>query len=471
MIKVSHTILIALGTSILCVCLYHFMVSDRFNTIDQNYARLVAASDQKNAPYESFDDLEFASTEFISPARSAVSAVVSIEAIERSNKQWKRDKYSRTNGSGVIISSNGYIVTNAHVVENADEISLILEDKREFKAEFVGGDQSTDIALLKIDAQELPYLQFGNSDELQIGEWVLAIGNPFRLSSSVTAGIVSAKARAINIFKRQGIESFIQTDAAVNPGNSGGALINTRSELMGINTAILTYSGKYEGFSFAIPSNLVNKVISDIREHGAVQRAWLGLSILDVDENIAEDLGLEKIEGVFVDLVEREGAASVAGLRYKDVITALDGKTCYNRPKFLELLGQYRPGDMVIISYLRNGKASHVQATLLNQMNSTDYIAVRREKIFTDLGFELRDLDSEEVKENGKDGVMVVSIYKDSKIANTNMEPGYIINRINGKQVESVNQLKEIMEASGSEVNLDGFYENYPRNWPYRFSK
>lgn len=450
---------------------YHFLISKKLHIIDGNYARLVASHDQ-DLPYRTNESPEFlSSSEFISPARSAVSAVVGIEAIEKSNSNWNRDKYSRTNGSGVIISSNGYIVTNSHVVENADDITLILEDKREFKAEHIGSDRSTDIAVLKIEAQELPFLKFGNSDKLQIGEWVLAIGNPFKLSSSVTAGIVSAKARAINIFKRQGIESFIQTDAAVNPGNSGGALINTQSELVGINTAILTYSGKYEGFSFAIPSNLVEKVVGDIREYGAVQRAWLGISILDVDENIAEDLNLTKIEGVFVDLVEREGAASIAGLKYKDVITAIDGKPCYNRPKFLELMGQFRPGDEVILTYLRNGKTSHVQTTLLNQLNSTDYIAVRREKVFTDLGFELRDLDTEEVKSNGKDGVMVVSIYKDSKISKTNMEPGYIITKINDKNIDSVTQLKEALANIQGEINLNGFYENFPRDWPYRFSK
>ena len=302
--------------------------------------------------------------------------------------------------------------------------------------------------------------------------FVLAtIGNPFKLSSSVTAGIVSAKARNINIFRKQGIESFIQSDAAINPGNSGGALINIAGELIGINTAILTYSGKYEGFSFAIPSNMVRKVIKDIREYGAVQRAWLGISILSVDESRAESLDLGKIEGVFIDMVERSGAAGDAGLQYEDVIVALDGKATVSRPLFLEIISQYRPGDKIKIDYIRNGEKKSTTAILRNQKNTTDYIAVRKDKLFTDLGFELRDLDSKEKEQNATEGVMVVSIYKDSKIESINMDPGYIITSVNGKDISNIKEFKAILEKAEGEIYLNGIYENYPREWPYKFRK
>ena len=468
--KNLNTIIISVLCSACCLYIYHLAAQRKITRLDNNYARLVAQTDQISASSEViYRDQKISNASFVAAAGKAINAVVGIEAIKITQDRSGNDKYARTNGSGVLISSNGYIITNYHVIENASEIELILEDKREFKAELQGYDQSTDLALLKIDASDLPYIQIGDSDDLDIGEWVLAIGNPFKLSSSVTAGIVSAKARQINIFKTQGVESFIQTDAAVNPGNSGGALINTEGKLVGINTAILTYSGKYEGFSFAVPSNLVEKVITDLREYGAVQRAWLGVSVLSVDEKRAEALGLEKIEGVFVDLVEREGAADRAELKFEDVITAIDGKKTKSRPAFLEILGQYRPGDVISISYFRKGKTYQAEATLLNQLNTTDYIAVRRDKLFTELGFELRDLDSEEKEKNNQAGVMVVSIMKGSTIESVNMDPGYIITSINGIKINTVEQFKTKLESTSGLVLLNGFYENYPKEWPYKF--
>ena len=248
-------------------------------------------------------------------------------------------------------------------------------------------------------------------------------------------------------------------------------MINTAGELVGINTAILTYTGKYEGFSFSIPSNMVNKVITDLREYGAVQRAWMGITILNVDERRARALNLDKIAGVFIDLVEKEGAAKHADLRYEDVIIAIDGKETYSKPSFLEILGQYRPGDKVMVTYIRNGKQLSTELTLRNQLNTTDYIAVRKDKIFTDLGFELRDLDSEEREKNGTDGVMVVSIYKGSKIESVNMDPGYIITSVNEQPIVNIKQFKKILEQENGLIHLNGIYENYPRQWPYKFYK
>lgn len=469
--KSFNTILISALCTLIGILLYDFYNKSTLKRIDNNYSRLVAYKDQNVASSSSNKTLFIGDLSFIEPANKAKDAVVAIQAIKIKKEDRRNEKYSKSNGSGVLVSSNGYVVTNYHVVEDASEINLILEDKREFKAKLIGKDASSDIAVIKIDAQDLPFLKYGNSDSLQIGEWVLAIGNPFKLSSSVTAGIVSAKARDINIFKKQGVESFIQTDAAINPGNSGGALVNTSGELIGINTAILTYSGKYEGFSFATPSNLVKKVITDIREYGAVQRAWLGITPLKINEKRAKALDLEKIGGIFIDLVERNSAASKAGLEYEDVIIALDDRPTLSMPRFLEILAQYRPGDVVKISYLRKNKTYTTEATLHNQLNTTDFVAIRKDKMFTDLGFELRDLDTEEKEQNNKTGVMVVSIKKDSKIESVNMDPGYIITTINGQEVKNVSEFKHILESSGEEIYLNGFYENYPMEWPYKFSK
>ena len=471
MTKNLNTIVISVLCSLLCLAIYHYLQQEKVEQLESNYARLVAYQDQSSPYYPTYKEVSIADIDFVAPAKAAKNAVVAIEAITIKKEGFRNEKYTKSNGSGVIISSNGYIVTNHHVIKEAQEINLILEDRREFRAQLQGFDLSTDIALLKIEAEGLPFLKYGNSDRLDIGEWVLAIGNPFKLSSSVTAGIVSAKARNIDIFKKQGIESLIQTDAAVNPGNSGGALINRKGQLVGINTAILTYSGKYEGFSFAMPSNLVQKVTEDLQQYGAVQRAWLGVSILNVNAKRAKQLGLKEISGVFVDLVEKDGAASVAGLEYEDVIVSIYGKPTATRPAFLEAVGQYRPGDKIEIEYIRAGKTRTTKATLHNQLNTTDYVAVRKDKIFTDLGFELRNLDQEEKERNEKEGVMVVSILKDSKIESVNMDPGYIITSANGKKIKSVNDLKTILESDNPEIYLNGFYENYPREWPYKFSK
>lgn len=471
MIKTLNTILISVACTAICLAVYdRYQVRERVQ-LENDYARLVAYSDQKTEDYPIYKGAPLGNVSFVEPASRAKDAVVAIEAIRIKKAQYGNDKYSKSNGSGVIISSNGYIVTNYHVIKDAEEINLILEDRREFKAALDGFDVSTDLALLKIESSGLPFLKFGDSDQLNIGEWVMAIGNPFKLSSSVTAGIVSAKARNIDIFKKQGIESLIQTDAAINPGNSGGALINTKGELIGINTAILTYSGKYEGFSFAMPSSLVEKITEDLMEHGAVQRAWLGVTILGVNEKRATALQLDKIGGVFIDLIEKDGAAREAGLQYEDVIMAIDDKPTLSKPQFQEVLGQYRPGDKIKVQYIRNGQEMTTSAILHNQLNTTDYIAVRKDKVFTELGFELRNLDSEEKDRNDKIGVMVVSILKDSKIESVNMDPGYIITSINGKKITNVNELKVELEKTDSRVYLNGFYENYPMEWPYKFSK
>lgn len=275
-------------------------------------------------------------------------------------------------GSGVIISADGYIVTNNHVVENAQDITVTLNDKREFPATIVGTDPQTDLALIKIECDGLPTLTFGNSDQVRIGEWVLAVGNPFNLTSTVTAGIVSAKARNLDILgENTSIESFIQTDAAVNQGNSGGALVNASGELIGINSAIASHTGYYTGYSFAIPSNIARKVVEDLKEYGMVQRAVLAVTIQEVDNNVAQELNLSQVKGVCITSVADDGAAYRAGLQQYDVITSINGAEVNSVSELREVMAQYSPGDRVEVAYLRNGSSHKTPLTLLNSEGTT----------------------------------------------------------------------------------------------------
>jgi serine protease Do len=410
-------------------------------------------------------------TDFISAAKNSQEAVVFLRALSKiKDENLLNDSYSAETGSGVIISGDGYIVTNYHVIKDAAKVEAMLNDNREFVAKIVGSDPNTDLALLKIESENLDFLIFGNSDSLQVGEWVMAIGNPFRLQSTVTAGIVSAKGRNINILENQGIESFIQTDAAVNPGNSGGALVNTRGELIGINTAIMTMSGNYEGFSFAVPSNLAKKVVSDIKEYGSVQRGWLGVELENIDNNRAQKLSIPEVAGVYIALVTKGGAAYDAGLQSGDVITMLNQNKIITLPQFMEAIGTYKPGDKLRIDYIRNGKRSYTYATLRNQLNSTDFIAVRKDQELINLGFEIRDLDSYEKSKHKTEGILVVTVYRNSKIDKARMEPGFIITKINGKKIGTVNEFIEIFKSSKEKLSLNGFYENYPGEFPYEIN-
>jgi serine protease Do len=370
----------------------------------------------------------------------------------------------------VIISSDGFIVTNNHVINGGEIVEVMLNDNREYKAKIVGTDINTDLALIKIEATELDYLVFGNSDSLQVGEWVMAIGNPFKLQSTVTAGIVSAKGRNINILENQGIESFIQTDAAVNAGNSGGALVNTKGELVGINTAIMTTTGNYEGFSFAVPCNLAKKVVNDIRQYGFVQRGWLGVELENIDDSRAKKLSIPEVAGVYVSLVTKDGAAFDAGIQSGDVITIINNYKIQSLPQFMELIGTFKPGDKVRLQFIRNGKKSVAVAVLRNQLNSTDLVAVRKDKILTDLGFELRDQDSYEKSKNKTDGVVVISVYRNTKIDRAKIEPGFIITKANGKKIENVNELLLVLSTLPGKLQLIGFYENYPGEFPYEIN-
>lgn len=368
-------------------------------------------------------------------------------------------------GSGVIISEDGYIVTNNHVVEGADNISVTLNDKRTFEAKIVGTDPSTDLALIKVEAVDLPYLVYGDSDKVKVGEWVLAVGNPFNLTSTVTAGIVSAKARNINILGpaagSSAIESFIQTDAAVNKGNSGGALVNTRGELIGINAAIASGTGYYAGYSFAIPVNIVRKVVDDLLQFGRVQRAYIGVRITEVNSQLADKEGLEKIEGVYIADVTENGSAEAAGIKPGDIIISLEGKDVNSVSELLGEVGQYRPGDIVNVRVKRDGRLKDYKLTLKDRYGREDLSREEPNEVVSLFGAEFKKPDRKIMEKLGIDyGVQITNINRDSRLASSGIEEGFIITRIDKTQVNEPSDVKEILEGRRGGVLIEGVYPN-----------
>ncbi len=411
-------------------------------------------------------------TNFITAAEAVTPGVVNIRSSSSSEFDiW--GGYGASSGSGVIISPDGFIVTNNHVVEDSKKIEVTLSDNRKFEASVIGTDENTDLALIKIKSTELlPFLAFGDSDSIRVGEWVLAVGNPFNLESTVTAGIVSAKGRSIDILEGEyKIESFIQTDAAVNPGNSGGALVNTQGELVGINTAIITQSGRYEGYSFAIPANLAAKIISDLRDFGTVQRGILGVGIDEVTDEKAKELGLDNIEGVLISRITPGSGADDAGLRRNDVIISVNSAPTRAIPELQEQVALYRPGNTVEVEYIRKGKKASTKVLLKNKSNTTSLSSQREdEAILKDIGFELRNLsDGEKRKSDISGGVLVVSVYRGSKIETTNMDPDFIITKINDIKVATVDEVIRELKRTSGKVMLEGVYENYPGEYYYAF--
>lgn len=468
--------LLIIGSSLLSACLAIFIYKQIEEPREVIIRETVPAryTNLSNDPLSDGTQRVFLSsapTDFISAAEMVTQAVVNIKSYQGNSFDfWGSSSFGSSSGSGVIISADGFIVTNNHVIEDGDQIEVTLNDKREFKAEIIGSDPSTDLALLKIKGKDIPHLDFGNSDSLRVGEWVLAVGNPFNLESTVTAGIVSAKGRSIDILEGQDrIESFIQTDAAVNPGNSGGALVNTNGELVGINTAIITRSGRYEGYSFAVPANLVRKVIKDLRDFGMVQRGMLGVFIEEVTSDQAKELGLENVEGVYITRVTPGSGADDAGLKKGDIIIGINGIKTKTLPEMQEQVGRYRPGNNIEVLIIRSGKKQKTVVTLKNKSNSTTLTNARDERILRDLGFELRNLTREEVRRLRVSGVKVISIYRGSKIERTNMDPGFIITKVDNKKLTNVDELiRELKKASGK-VMLEGVYENYPGEYYYAF--
>ena len=372
-----------------------------------------------------------------------------------------RSRQGRSSGSGVIISADGYIVTNNHVIEKADKVEVTLNDNRRYTAEVIGTDPTTDLALIKIDEKDLQYLNFGNSDNLQIGQWVLAVGNPFELTSTVTAGIVSAKGRNINILRDANnlqIEAFIQTDAAVNPGNSGGALVNLNGEVVGINTAIATPTGTYAGYSFAVPSSLVRKVVDDLAEFGEVQRGLLGISILDVNADLAERLEIDELNGVYINAVGENTAADDAGLEQGDIITGIDGVEITNVAELQEQVALNRPGDDIEVTFIRDGKTKRATATLKNARGNTEIIVRRSSSEIEGAIFE--ELTPDELTDLGIESGVRLKELEEGKWLDANIKEGFIVTSIDKQQIRTVDDLKRVLARKQGGILIEGQYPN-----------
>lgn len=367
-------------------------------------------------------------------------------------------------GSGVIITEDGYIVTNNHVVQNAERLEVTLNDKRSYEAEIIGTDPSTDLALIKINEANLPFLAYGDSDKVRVGEWVLAVGNPFNLTSTVTAGIVSAKARDINILgTASAIESFIQTDAPVNRGNSGGALVNTAGELVGINAAIASNTGSYAGYSFAIPVNIVKKVVNDFINYGEIQRAYIGVTIRDIDSEFADELGLKDLEGVYVVSVVDNSSADDADVRPEDVILEINGIDINSVSRLLETVGQHNPGDRIMVTLRRDGKIIRKELLLKNRENSFDIVSKEDTQTFEALGAVFEQPSVEEMNRLGIDYGMQISELGRGKLMNKGVREGFIITEIDKTPVRSIDDIKNLLTGKRGGVLIEGVYPNGQR--------
>ena len=374
----------------------------------------------------------------------------------------------QASGSGVIISSDGYIVTNNHVIDGASKIKVVLNDKREYTAELLGRDRNTDLALLRIEEKNLSFAVIGNSDEVKVGQWVLAVGNPFNLTSTVTAGIVSAKGRGLNLIRdprnqetQYAIEAFIQTDAAVNPGNSGGALVSTEGKLIGINTAIASQTGQYAGYAFAIPSNLMKKVVDDLMKFGEVQRGLLGVQIQDVNNELAEKEGLKEVKGVFVAKVNENSAAAVAGIKDGDVIIAIDGASVNTSNELQEKVGKKSPGDKVSVGVIRKGKNLEFTAILKNKDGKANVTMVEKVETNKVLDCEFESISREErLKLKISNGVRIKVIGEKSPLKKAGIPNGFVLTSIDKKPIGTITDVKLNLENHKGGVLVEGINPN-----------
>jgi serine protease Do len=438
--------------------------------------------------------------DFTATAEKVTAAVVHIKSTSQVNSNSSRESAdpfqyffgpngprqqgpSQSSGSGVIINTEGYIITNNHVVAGADIVEVTLSDNRTFKAEVIGTDPDTDLAVLKIGQKGLPYLAFVDSDKAKVGQWVLAVGNPFNLNSTVTAGIISAKGRNINIINnsnstnpqagRTAIESFIQTDAAINPGNSGGALVDLQGGLLGINTAIASPTGAYSGYGFAVPSDIVSKVVEDLLAFGAVQRGWLGVSVQNVTSDLAREYDLTVNEGAYIASfgdMEDKSAAKAAGIKEGDVVTKLDETTIRSSTALIEYIGRKRPGDKVNMTVNRKGTTLVIPVTLKNREGKMGTIKREEKDAIASLGLSLEDLDSKTLKRLELSNGVRVKELENGKIERyTDMKEGFIITQVDDVKVKSAKELNELLKKKkpGELVTFSGIYEDYPREYIY----
>lgn len=427
--------------------------------------------------YTSSPSVPLESIDFVNAAQRTVNAVVHVTTTFQSQKYynpWSQifggEKYysqeQRASGSGVIISNDGYIVTNNHVINNAANIEISTNDNRTYSAKLIGADPATDIALLKIEETELPAITFGDSDNLQVGEWVLAVGNPFNLTSTVTAGIVSAKARNINILHYNPtdeifpLESFIQTDAAVNPGNSGGALVNGRGELVGINTAIASRTGSYSGYSFAVPVSIVQKVTADLLEFGMVQRAYIGVNISNIDQNLAAEKDLKTREGAYVRGLLPDGAAANAGIEEGDIITKIQGFNVNNVTQLQEQIGKYRPGDKIDVSVIRANNIKEFNVVLRDRYGNKELKKREIAEANTIFGARLETLSAEEKGRLKIDHGVKITDLQSGKLKSAGMSAGFVITQIDKQPVNTPEDVNRILSSKRGGVLVEGLHPN-----------
>lgn len=488
--KLGLTAFVAIISALVAVGAYRYFDNNEQRTFEEKQA---AATHFAQVNYSSSSEMP-AMLDFRYAAKRTTPAVVHIKTSYAPRQVSRQDQYnpfrdffgdqfspfgqqqpSESSGSGVIISDDGYIVTNNHVIDDGDKIEVVMADKQSYTAKVIGTDPSTDIALLKIDQNNLPFISFGNSDSVEVGQWVLAVGNPFNLESTVTAGIVSAKGRNINLLRNRdssAVEAFIQTDAAVNPGNSGGALVNTNGDLIGINSAIATPTGTFAGYSFAVPVNIVSKVVNDLMKFGMVQRGFLGVQIATLNAELAKAKGLDgkDLKGVYVDAVKSGGAGDDAGLKPGDIITKVNNSSVNTSPELQEQVSRYHPGDKISITYLRDNKEKTIDVVLKNNEGTTTYLKKEESSVISALGAEFENLSSKDLKALGLTGGVRVSKLSDGKLSrNTNMREGFIITKIDNKPVNSVDDLQAILANKKGGVMIEGRYPDFPGQYFYAF--
>jgi Do/DeqQ family serine protease len=491
-------VLAAILGSVITITAYKWFVTDKTNGVKIEHINGVPTS---QVAYRINEKGEAVALDFTGTAEKVTKAVVHIRSTQSTaSSQRENDPIQQfffgpsgpiergpsvSSGSGVIINADGYIVTNNHVVQDADLVDVTLFDNRSFKAEVVGTDPDTDLAVIKINQKDLPYLSFVNSDNSKVGEWVLAVGNPFNLNSTVTAGIISAKGRNINIINsnlnqanrnsnQTAIESFIQTDAAINPGNSGGALVDLEGGLLGINTAIASPTGSYSGYGFAVPANIVSKVVEDILAYGTVQRGWLGIKVQSVNSDLAKENDLDVTEGAYVADFPEDGksAAKEAGIQKGDVVVKLDEIEIKSSSALIEYVGRKRPGDKIQVTVDRKGKTIAIPVTLKNRDGKVATVKREEKDVVTTLGVELEDVDTKTLKKlDLTNGVGVKSLSHGVIQKYTDMRQGFIITHIDGNPVKSVKEVNETLKKKnhGDQVIFAGVYPDFPREYLYAF--
>ena len=453
------------------------------NKVPSNYAKFDGTTGATNAP-----------ADFTAAASAAIPATVHIKtktnAMATNNLPRKnpfsdlfgdgfddlfgdrsRSMPQMASGSGALISEDGYIVTNNHVVDGADDITVTLSNQKSFKAKLIATDPSSDISIIKIDAKGLPFLLYGNSDEVKVGQWVLAVGYPLNLETTVTAGIISAKGRTLDINRRQSkspVESFIQTDAAVNPGNSGGPLINTDGKLIGINSAIASPTGSYAGYSFTIPVNIVKKITADLMKFGTVQRAYLGINYApsNLSDDVKKQNGIKDGDGVYVTGVTKDGGASSAGIKDGDFITQINGTPIRSGADLVGQIAIYRPGDKVKVNYVRDGKEFTTDVLLKNSTGTTDVV---KTSVLDKLGAEFETINKKDAADFGiKGGVRIKSMDEKGAFSKTRIEDNFVITKVNGREVLTLDDLrKEIEKKPSGSVKIEGVYPGYEGVYPY----